>query len=422
MGYAGPVAYTPRIADDELRRRLAASGAVVIEGPKACGKTATARQHVASEVLLDTDRAARDAIAIDPSLVLDGLTPRLLDEWQIEPELWNHVRRAVDDRGKPGQFVLTGSAVPADDATRHTGAGRFSRLRMRPMTLDELGAGTAAVSLRGLLTGDPARSGDPGLQLDDLIELVVRGGWPGFRDLDVHDARLAVRDYLDQVRRTDLPRIDGVRRDPNRVGRVLQSLARHTSTSASMQTIVRDTAGPDAAAVDRDTVRGYLDALQRLMIVEDVPAFRPHLRSSHALRQAATRHFVDPSLAVAALGASPVSLRADLRTFGLLFESLVVRDLRVYAQALDAELWHYRDESDLEVDAIVTAQDGRWAAIEIKLGPGQIDAAAASLLRFADRVDTDLHGAPVLVVVTGTGYGYVRPDGVRVVPIGALAP
>lgn len=414
--------YTPRIVDAELRQRLAASGAVVIEGPKACGKTATARQHAASEVLLDTDRTARDAVAIDPSLVLDGLTPRLVDEWQIESEIWNHVRRAVDDRGRPGQFVLTGSAVPADDAMRHTGAGRFSRLRMRPMTLDELGAGTAAVSLRGLLAGDPVRSADPGLRLDDLIELVVRGGWPGFRDLDIRDARLAVRDYLDQVRRTDLPRIDGVRRDPGRVGRVLQSLARHTSTSASMQTIVRDTAGSDTAAVDRDTVRGYIDALERLMIVEDVPAFRPHLRSSHALRRAATRHFVDPSLAVAALGASPASLRADLRTFGLLFESLVIRDLRAYAQALEADLWHYRDESDLEVDAIVTAHDGGWAAVEIKLGSGQVDAAAAGLLRFADRIDSERHGPPVLVVVTGSGYGYVRPDGVRVVPIGALAP
>ncbi|MFA4929009.1 MAG: DUF4143 domain-containing protein [Patulibacter sp.] len=416
------MAYAPRIVDAELGKRLAASGAVVIEGPKACGKTATARQYAASEVLLDTDRTARDAITVDPSLVLDGSTPRLVDEWQIEPDLWNHVRRAVDDRGQPAQFVLTGSAVPADDTTRHTGAGRFSRVRMRPMTLDELGAGTAAVPLRGLLAGESVRSTDPGLQLDDLIELVVRGGWPGFRDLDVHDACRAVRDYLDQVRRTDLPRFDGVRRDPTRVGRVLQSLARHTSTSASMQTIVRDTAGPDAAAVDRDTVRSYLDALERLMIVEDVPAFRPHLRSSHALRHAATRHFVDPSLAVAALGASPVSLRGDLRTFGLLFESLVIRDLRVYAQALDADLWHYRDESDLEVDAIVTAHDGAWAAIEIKLGPGQVDTAAASLLRFADRVDTERLGPPVLVVVTGTGYGYVRPDGVRVVPVGALAP
>jgi predicted AAA+ superfamily ATPase len=416
------MAYTPRIVDAELHRRLAASGAVVVEGPKACGKTVTARQCAASEVLLDTDRAARDAVAIDPSLLLGGATPRLIDEWQIEPELWNHVRRAVDDRGEPGQFVLTGSAVPADDATRHTGAGRFSRLRMRPMTLDELGVGTAAVSLSGVLRGDPPRSADPGLRLDDLIELVVRGGWPGFRDLDLHDARLAVRDYLDQVRRTDLPRFDGVRRDPNRVGRVLQSLARHTATSASLQTIVRDTAGADTAAVDRDTVRNYLDALERLMIIEDLPAFRPHLRSSHALRLAATRHFADPSLAVAALGASPASLRADLRTFGLLFESLVLRDLRVYAQALDADLWHYRDESGLEVDAIITAQDGRRAAIEIKLGPGQVDAAAASLLRFADRIDPAREPTPVLVVVTGTGYGYLRPDGVRVVPVGALAP
>lgn len=414
------MAYVPRVADAELRDLLRASGAVVIEGPKACGKTVTARRHTASEVLLDTDRAARDAVAIDPSIVLDGPTPRLLDEWQVEPELWNHVRRAVDDRGEPGQFVLTGSAVPADDATRHTGAGRFARLRMRPMTLAEAGAGVATVSLRQLLSGESVRSADSGLQLDDLIELVLRGGWPGFRDLAVGDAGRAVRGYLDQVRRTDLPRVDGVRRDPGRVWRVLQSLARHTSTPASLQTIARDTAGSDAEAVDRDTVRGYIGALERLLIVEDLPAFRPHLRSSHGLRKAATRHFVDPSLAAAALGATPTSLRADLQTFGLLFESLVVRDLRVYAQAARADLWHYRDDGGLEVDAVVVADDGRWAAVEVKLGARQVDAAAANLLRFADRVDTERQGPPILVVVTGMGYGYVRPDGVRVVPIGAL--
>ncbi len=418
------MAYQPRTVDEELGSLLAANGAVVIEGPKACGKTETARQKAASEVLLDIDVNAQQAAAIDPSLILPGEHPRLIDEWQIQPALWNHVRRAVDADKQPGRYILTGSAVPADDQTRHTGAGRFGRLRMRPMSLAEAGVSTRQISLAGLLAGDPVQSPDAGLAIGDLIEEVVRGGWPGFRDLELQAAMRAVRDYLDQVRRTDIVAVDGVRHDPERVLLVLQSIARNTATQVKLTTVARDASGPDVRIKD-DTVASYLQALNRLMVTEDQPAWTPHLRSSHQLRTAPTRHFVDPSLAAAALRATPEKLLADINTFGLLFESMVIRDLRVYGQANDAEITHYRDSSGLEVDAIVSTDSGSWAALEIKLGatPEIVDQAAQNLLTFAARVDTGKRGDPVaLGVIVGTGYGYVRADGVRVIPIGALAP
>jgi uncharacterized protein len=394
---------------------------VVIEGPKACGKTETARQQAASEVLLDVDVAAQQAAAIDPRLVLDGATPRLIDEWQIVPEVWNHVRREVDGRADPGQFILTGSATPADDVTRHTGGLRFGRVRMRPMTLAELGRSTAEISLAALLNGESGRSPDPALGIRDLIDEIVRGGWPGIRNLDVEDAARALRDYLDLIRRTDIEAVDGVRRDPERVQAVLRSLARNVGTQAALTRIAADAAA-EGTTVSDDTVAEYLAALTRLMVVEDQPAWNTHLRSRHALRSTPTRHFVDPSLAVAALGASPATLLKDLNTLGLLFESLVVRDLRVYAQPLDAGVFHYRDQSGLEVDTIVDAGE-RWAAFEVKLGPGLVDEAAAALRRFADRVDTSKRGEPAaLGVIVGSGYGYVRDDGVQVVPVGALGP
>jgi hypothetical protein len=416
------VIYRPRIIDAELVARLSATGAVVIEGPKACGKTATARQVAASEVLLDVDANARQAIAVDPALVLDGETPRLIDEWQLEPEIWNHIRRAIDDRGQPGQFILTGSAVPADDITRHTGAGRITRLRMRPMTLFETSRSNGNISLAQLLAGEPARSADPGLTVADLAEEIAIGGWPGFRDLTLDQSLRAVRDYLDEIRRVDVRRVDGTRRDPSKVGQLLRSLARNVATYAAATTLANDTGGADGPLKD-DTVRAYLDALERLMIVEDQPAWAPHLRSKYVLRSAAKRHFVDPSLAVAALRATPDRLLRDLNLFGFLFESLVIRDLRVYAQASDAHVLQYRDSNNLEVDAIVETADGGWAAFEIKLGPGQVDEGAASLSKFAKQIDTDKCGkAAALGVIVGTGYGYVRDDGIAVIPIGALRP
>jgi uncharacterized protein len=412
--------YRSRVVDAELRERLGARGAVLIEGPKACGKTETARQVAASEVLLDIDVNAREAASVDASLILAGEMPRLIDEWQVEPAVWNHVRRWVDDRR--GQFILTGSSVPADDATRHTGAARISRLRMRPMSLYETGHSTGQASLAGLMGGAATHVADPGLALSDLIETVCRGGWPGFLELDVTQARRAVRDYLEEIRRVDVSSVDGVARDPERVARLFQSLARNVGTRAPVTTLAADAAEPGSTMTD-NTARGYLAALSRLMLIEDQPAWAPHLRSRADLRTTPARHFVDPSLAVAALGATPEQLLRDLNTFGLLFESLVVRDLRVYAQAFDGRVKQYRDNKGVEVDAVVETDDGRWAAFEVKLGQGRVQEAVESLGAFVARIDTVRSGAPsALGVIVGSGYGYVRDDGIHVIPIGALGP
>ena len=415
--------YRPRIADRELTERLAAAGAVVIEGPRVCGKTTTARQAAASEVLMDADRAVPQTMAVDPRLLLEGATPRLIDEWQVEPGIWNYVRRAVDDRPGLGHFILTGSAVPSDHITRHTGAGRMSRLRLRPMSLFELGRATGQVSLNRILEGEPLPSLVQDLPLWDLATLVCVGGWPGhFRRKSEKAALLANRDYLDEIRRVDIRRVDGIVRDPERVGRFLQTLARNTATCASVATLARDAGGRDHS-LTRETAGSYLAALERLMVVEQQPPWTPHLRSRSRLRSSPKRHFADPSLATAALNAGPESLMKDIPWFGLLFESMVVRDLRVYAQAMGGRVYHYRDNTGLEVDAIVDAGPGRWAAFEVQLGQGRNDEAATALLKFANRVDTARSGQPAaLAVITGSGYGYQRPDGVAVIPVGALGP
>lgn len=414
--------YIPRVVDAELSERLLATGAVVIEGPRTVGKTETARRVARSEVRLDVDAAARQAVRLAPELVLAGPTPRLIDEWQAEPTVWNHVRRAVDDRQRPGQFILTGSAVPADDESRHTGAGRITRLRMRPMSLFETGHSSGAISLMRLLQGEAAATSDPGLSVTDLVERVAVGGWPGREGLTVARSLRANRDYLGEIARVDLARVATPRRDPNRVSRLLRSIARNTATYASITTLATDTGGA-VGPLDRETVAEYLDALDRLFIVEDQPPWAPALRSKSTMRSENKRHLCDPSLAVAAMRATPDRLLRDLNLFGFLFESLVIRDLRVYAQASDALVLQYRDNTGLEVDAIVEAADGRWAAFEVKLGPNQVDEAAATLLRFAERVDTTKVDAPaVLGVIVGFGYGFVRPDGVAVIPIGSLAP
>lgn len=414
--------YAPRIVDGELSARLAATGAVLIEGPKACGKTETALQLAASVVRLDVDPTARAAAQLDPSLILDGEPPQLIDEWQVEPQLWNYVRRAVDDRQRPGQFILTGSAVPADDVARHSGAGRFSTLRMRPMTLFEGGHSTGAISLSALMSGGSQNSPRTSLDVRSLAELITSGGWPAQRTADVDTAAQAARDYLEQIRGVDVMRLAGRRRDPVKIGRLLASLARNVATEVSVTTLALDAGGPDGA-LDRGTVTDYLDALERLMVVENQPAWAPHMRSRSVLRTSPKRHFVDPSLAVAALRGSPQRLLADLELLGLLFESLVVRDLRVLSQPLDGEVLHYRDNKGLEVDAIVQLSSGRWGAFEVKLGTAQVERAAATLAKFAASVDTSVLGPPaVLAVITATGYGYQRPDGVCVVPLGALGP
>ena len=417
--------YRPRIADAELSERLQSAGAVLIEGPKASGKTATARRVAASEVLLDVDEEARRAMAVHPRLVLDGPTPRLIDEWQVEPAIWNHVRRAVDlgHPGTRGRFILTGSAVPPDDLTRHTGAGRVSRLRLHTMTLLETGLGNGRAPLADLLRGTFPGCDNPGPTLEDIAAQICRGGWPGELDLSMRACLRARRDYLDEICRVDISRADGVRRDPDNVRRVLRSLARNVATTVSTRTMAADAAGGNGRRMTPDTVGSYLAALGRLMIYDEQPAWSPHLRSRSILRQAPKRHLADPSLAAAALGASPERLLRDLTTFGTLFESLVWHELAVFARTCDATVHHYRDNTGLEVDALVETRQGDWCAFEAKLGAGQIDAAAATLLKLRDRIDPAKSGRPsMLGVIVSTGYGYVRDDDVAVIPIGALGP
>ena len=414
--------YVERIVDAELSERLAATGAVVIEGPRACGKTETARQIAASEVLLDVDADARVLAGIAPSQVLAGAAPRLIDEWQLEPSIWNHVRRTIDDRNAPGQFILTGSAVPADDITRHTGAGRLTRLRMRPLSLFETGHASGAISMKALLEGVAPNAPEARISIASLAELICQGGWPGNLNRSAKQVLRANRDYLNEVRRMDISRVSGKSRDPVKVEKLLHSLARNVATPVTMSTLTKDVRGGDAI-MKTDTAAEYLEALEQLMIVENQLAWAPHLRSRSIARTRPVRHFADPSLAAAALRASPDRLRQDAKTLGFLFESLVIRDLRVYAQAADAEVYHYRDKDGLEADAIVQAMDGRWAAFEIKLGGKRVDEGARNLLKLAQRVDQELCGAPsMLAVIVPSGYGYLRPDGVGIIPIGALGP
>ena len=416
--------YLPRIVDDELSDRLRGAGAVIIEGPRACGKTSTARQLAESEALLDIDLNARRMVDADPATALTGAIPRLFDEWQLAPSIWNHVRREVDHRGAPGQFILTGSAVPADDITRHTGAGRFSRLRMRPMSLFESGTSSGSISLREMLDGQPPAAGRSALTVALVAETLSSGGWPGNLRKPAEHRLRANRDYLEEIRRVDLPRADGKARDPVRIGRFLRSFARNVGTPVSISRLAADAGGSDRP-LKADTAADYLDALERLMVVENQPAWSPHLRSRTTLRQTPVRHFTDPSLAVAALRATPARLMADLRFFGFLFESLVVRDLRIYAQAVDAEVFHYREKDGLEVDVIVDAGDGRWAAFEVKLGDRWVDDGAAGLLRLRDRMRENRDGyeePSALCVIVPGGGGYRMKNGVSVVPVGALGP
>ena len=415
--------YLPRTVDLEMRELLRATGCVVIEGVRGSGKTTTAREFVASEVLLDVDEDARHLAEADPAEVLKGPPPRLIDEWQLEPRVWNHVRRAVDDRRAAGQFILTGSAIPGDDATRHTGMRRIVRLRMRPMSLHEMGRSSGAISLRRMLAGGPAKAEKHTIPLGEVAELICQGGWPESVDWPLARALRANRGQVDEVARVDIQSVDGIRRDPQRVRLLLRSLARNVGTAVATSRLAADVGGGENGAIKPHTAADYLNALERIMIVENQPAWATHLRSRAVLRKRPVRHFVDPSLAVAALGADPGRLLRDFKFLGLLFESLVVRDLRVYAQAADAEVFHYRENGRLEVDAVVQARDGRWAAFEVKLGPRMVDEGARNLLRLAERVHRKTVGPPqALGVIVASGYGYARPDGVGVIPMGALGP
>ena len=414
--------YFPRVVDGELTEALGILGAVLVEGPRACGKTATSLQQAASSVRLDTDAGSLQLAQLDPGMLLQGATPRVIDEWQLAPRLWNSVRRAIDDRQARGQFILTGSSVPADDETRHSGAGRILRLRMRPMSFFESGHSDGSVSLSRILQGEPVRGAGAKLNLVQTIDQLCIGGWPALQGLSAEAAQKALRTYLDDVALVDVARVDDQKRDPERVARVLRALARNVATEVSAARLAAD-AGTEGEPMKATTLMSYLAALGRLMIVENQESWAPHLRSRDAIRKAPKRHFVDPSLAVAAMGASPATLLKDLNTLGLLFESLVVRDLRVYAQSLDGVVKHYRDDAGVEVDAVVELRDGNWAAFEIKLGEAKTDEGAASLLKFAAKVDTTKSGIPrALVVITTGQFAYTREDGVHVVPLSLLGP
>jgi len=417
--------YLPRVVDSEMREVLNASPAVLIEGPRGCGKTWTGRRFAASEILIDTTIRARLAANADPAVLLEGPAPLLVDEWQLAPDIWNPLRRACDDRQRPGQFILTGSADPPDDTTRHSGAGRVLRVRMRPMSLYESNDSEGSISLMGLFESGKYTARDSGHHLNDIVALACRGGWPNLVATQASSAAAlrVLRGYLEEISRTDVARVDGVSRNPVGVRRLLESLARNVATEASSSTLANDTSCTEAG-IDRRTVAAYLTALNRLFVVEDLPAWRPHIMSRSALRKTPKRHFVDPSLAAAALGLMPDAVMADLKYAGLLFESMAVRDLRVYAQANGCNISHYRDSDGLEVDAVVSRPDGAWIAIEVKLG-GEVPIAKGvhTLRRLHDRVDPDRTGKPArLVVLTAGGYGYEHPDGVTVVPITALGP
>lgn len=414
--------YRARVADGELADRMRSAGAVLMEGPKACGKTATAQRVAATLFRMDTDDGARALVDTAPEVLLSAQPPVLFDEWQVAPKLWNLVRHEVDDLGgAPGRFILTGSSTPVDDAKRHTGAGRYSMLRMRPMSLFETGASTGQVSLRKLFDGDFTPSLDPGVTVPALVNCIVTGGWPALLEVPLRAAQRWISDYVRTIVEVDMPQM-GVRRDPGTLRRLLASLGRGTGTDMSTQAIANDIAGSDRS-VQRDTVAGYLDILNRLMITEDMPAWAPHMRSTTPLRKSPTRFMTDPSLGVAALGVGPEQLLLDLNATGFHFEGLVVRDLRVYAQPLGGRLSHWRDNNQHEVDIIITLDDGRWGAIEVKMNPDAVDAAAASLLRFKDKVDTATTGEPAfLAVATTRSAALRRGDGVYVLPVASLGP
>ena len=419
--------YRKRIADDILSRKLEGKGAVLIEGPKWCGKTTTAEQIAASILYIDDPKNKEQNIAMaemNPQRLLSGAKPRLIDEWQLAPKLWDAIRFEVDHCGELGQFVLTGSSVPVDSKEiTHSGTGRFTWLTMRPMSLFESGDSSGTVSLKNLFDEVNEIDGVSEIDMERLAFLVCRGGWPQAVDMRNEIALDQGIDYYNGVVRSDINRADGVQKDPERVKRLMRSYARNQGTQVSDMVIAEDIASNDGHSLNEDTVASYLNALRRIFVVEDMPAWNPNLRSKSAIRCANTRYFVDPSIAVAALGVGPDDLVEDLKTFGFLFETLCVRDLRVYADALGGTVYHYRDKDGQECDAVIHLRNGRYGLVEIKLGGDRlIEEGAKSLKKMARKIDTDRMNTPAfLMVLTGLGnYAYCRKDGVLVVPVGSL--
>ena len=415
--------YIYRIGDRLLEEHMESSGAVLIEGAKWCGKTSTGK-HLAKSILYMQDpdefQANMRIAESKPSLLLRGENPRLIDEWQMAPVLWDAVRFEVDKRGgKFGQFILTGSAVPKDNETMHTGTGRISRILLRPMTLFESKESNGDVSLKSLFDGNTEIESFSTLTIEDIAHVICRGGWPAAVVQKARNYKVA-ENYVEAVINMDVHRVDGVEKNPQRVRMLMKSLSRNISTLATLKTIQEDVQANDIA-ISENTLNSYLNALRRIFVVEDIPAWQPSLRSKTAIRTSAKRQFVDPSIATAVLKAKPDGLLKDFELFGFLFESLCTRDIRVYSQANDGEVLHYRDKNGLESDLIIRLNDGRWAAIEVKMGNKQVEQASKNLIKLKSKVDTDKIGEPsFLMVITAGQYAYKDKNGVLICPIGCL--
>ena len=420
--------YLPRIADKLLEERLDAKGAVLIEGPKWCGKTTTAKQKAKSFISMDRPdmtRQYQQMAEISPNTLLEGEIPRLIDEWQIAPNLWNAVRYEVDNRDEFGQFILTGSAVPHEfDDSMHTGTGRISRLLMRPMSLFESRDSSGEVSLKNLFEGENITAVDETC-FEKIAFLICRGGWPRSIGLNEKPALFQAIDYFDAVVSTDISRVDSIKRDKEKAKRLLKSYARHVGTQSSLETIRQDMLANQSDTFDQVTLYSYLDALRKIFVIEDSPAWNPNLRSKTAIRTTDTRYFSDPSIATASLGMGPNDLLIDLNTMGFLFENLCVRDLRIYTDYLDGTVYHYRDRSGLECDAVIHLRNGAYGLVEIKLGGDKlIEEGAETLKDLASKIDTKNMSKPsfMMVLCAKSPFAYKRNDGVYVVPITALRP
>lgn len=419
--------YRNRIADTILKRKLEGKGAVVIEGPKWCGKTTTAEQIAKSVLYMDDPANKAQNITIsetNPKQLLRGETPRLIDEWQIAPKLWDTIRFEVDHRGELGQFVLTGSAVPADThEITHSGTGRFTWLMMRPMSLYESGESNGTVSLKEMFEGNEKIEGYADLTFERLAFVVCRGGWPQAIDMRDEIALDQAIDYYTAVVHSDINRADNIEKNPERVKRLMRSYARNQGSQVPNTVLVKDVANNDETSINEETVATYLKALRKIFVIEDMPAWNPNLRSKTAIRSSDTRYYIDPSIAVAALGLGPDDLISDLHTFGFLFETLCIRDLRIYADSISGEVYHYRDKDGQECDAVIHLRNGKYGLIEIKLGGDTlIEEGARNLKAMEAKIDTDKMNTPsFLMVLTGVGnYAYRRKDGVFVVPISSL--
>jgi len=419
--------YKIRISDKILKRKILGKGAVLIEGPKWCGKTTTAKQISKSVLDLGDSTVLTQSsqlIELSPQTLLNGDTPRLIDEWQALPPIWDSIRSEIDRRSKPAQFILTGSSVlPEAHETIHSGTGRFAHIQMRTMSLYESGESTGTVSLADLFEGNYYGVKENALILDDIAYLTCRGGWPWATLIPREVALDQAFDYVDSVVSKDIQRVDKVRRNSERARLLLRSYARNISQQVSLSTIRKDMLANDAGTLDEDTVADYIKALKKLFVVEDLAAWNPNIRSKTAIRTSDTRHFADPSIGTAVLGLGPKDLINDIKSFGFFFEDMVIRDLRVYAEALDGSLYHYRDSSGLECDAVLHRRNGSYALIEVKLGGNErIDEGVSSLISLSNNIDTSRMPPPsFMAVIIGVGkFAYRRKDGVFVIPIGCL--